>query len=149
MRCPHCGARNTETAPWCTQCLAPLREAPARPDAEAPAPTPAPTPAPGSTSSTPPAGATGTDDDRAFRSVDGQVQWRCPTCDTWQPLDVPTCGVCGQALGASITGAGATEVADRVGRARRWLWVAAAVGGVLMVVSVVLLVAALRSGAAG
>lgn len=145
MTCPHCGARNTETAPWCTQCLAPLRDTAARPDPapETPAPTPEATAPPDRP--TPPATAGG----RAFRSVDGQVQWRCPTCDSWHPLEVVTCSVCGQALASSVTGAGPTAVAERVGRARRWLWTAAVVGGVLMVVSVVLLVLALRSGTAG
>jgi predicted amidophosphoribosyltransferase len=145
VNCPHCGARNTETAPWCTQCLSPLRETPTPPASSASEPTadrPAPPPGTGSD-------ATSTPGDRAFRSVDGQVQWRCPTCDTWQPLEVATCGVCGQPLRASVTGGRTTEVAERVGRARRWLWAAAVAGGVLMVVSVVLLVLAMRAGTAG
>ena len=78
--------------------------------------------------------------------MDGRVEWRCAACRTWNDLEVSTCAVCGHALGASVTGAGTTAITERVGRARRLLWVAAAIGGVLMVVSVVLLVAALRSG---
>lgn len=143
MTCPHCGARNTETAPWCTQCLTPLRDTAARPAPAPEIPTgPSPPARPSPTDTDP-----GTD--RAFRSVGDQVQWRCPTCDTWHPLEVVTCGVCGQALASSVTGAGPTDVVARVGRARRWLWSAAVVGGVLMVVSVVLLVLAMRSGTAG
>ncbi len=84
-----------------------------------------------------------------MRSVDGRFEWRCPACESWNDLDQPMCAVCGQPLGATVTGAGREGVTERVGRARRLLWVAAGIGGVLMVVSVVLLVLALRSGGAG
>ena len=74
------------------------------------------------------------------------MEWRCPACETWNDLEVPVCGVCGQRLGASVTGAGEGSITERVGRARRLLWVAAGLGAVVMVASIVLLVAALRSG---
>ncbi len=158
MTCPNCGARNTAEAPWCTQCLEPLTPAgSATPAAGSDDPPPAGTPddAPlwgtPSASPTPPprtSGSTGgAARDRAIRSVDGRVEWRCAACDSWNDLEVPICAVCGQRLGASVTGAGTASITERVGRARRLLWVAAGIGGVLMVVSIVLLVAAMRSGA--
>lgn len=152
MTCPHCGARNTADAPWCTQCLEPLQTADPRVTGEPPSATPSPsTPAPSTSSPSTPSPSTPgppAEDtrDRAVRSVDGRVEWRCPACETWNDLEVPACAVCGQRLGASVTGAGPSAITERVGRARRLLWVAAGIGAVLMVVSIVLLVAALRSG---
>ena len=148
MTCPHCGARNTPDAPWCTQCLQPLGQPdpPAEPAPPAPPRSPDPPPAaippaPGS-SPAPEAG------DRDVRSVDGVVEWRCPTCQSWNALDRPACSVCGQALAATVTGTGRDQIAGQVSRVRRVLWIAAGVGAVLMVVAVVLLVLAMRGGAA-
>ena len=137
MTCPHCGARNTADAPWCTQCLEPLTTA-TPPEPAHPVP---PVASPAATTSA------GEAKDRSVRSVDGRVEWRCAACESWNDLEVPVCAVCGQRLGASVTGAGTTAITERVGRARRLLWVAAGIGAVLMVVSIVLLVAAMRSGA--
>lgn len=147
MTCPHCGARNTTTAPWCTQCLQPLGQDPSPP----PAP---PAPAqegPPTTTPPRPAAPHATGDDHpggAFRSVDGQVEWRCTACDTWNGLDVPTCSACGSRLAASVTGTRAHDVTGRVSRARQVLWVMAAIGVTVAVVSAVLLVLALREGVA-
>lgn len=144
MNCPHCGARNTAEAPWCTQCLRPLTTppAPAAPESAASESTPTP-PAPAATPPAGPQSPTGptTDTDRPFRTVDGEVEWRCPSCDTWNLLDIPTCSVCGRALAASERSA--SGLAARVARARRPLWVLAVLGGLLMVGSIVLLLLAL------
>lgn len=145
--CPDCGARNTAGAPWCTQCLRPLDDEPAgAPDATDSTPTPASPPS-DVAAPAPPAPPGG--GDRPFRSADGRVEWRCEACEAWNDLEVPVCAVCGHRLGASVTGGGADQVAARVGRARTWLWGAAALGGVLLVVAVVLLVGLVRSGAVG
>lgn len=103
MRCSACGARNTHDAAWCTQCFEVLRQAadgeeptsaagqqgsveapdgaaavPGEPDRTAPA---VPEPAAAQ--------------DRAVR-VDGDlVEWRCATCDGWNPLEADSCGGCG------------------------------------------------------
>lgn len=133
MICPNCGARNTAEAPWCTQCLRPFASDPEEPSA------PARSPDPGATA------ARGQDHDRPFRTVDGEVEWRCPACDNWNLLAMPTCAVCGHALASSD---GRERLADRMARARRPLWVVAGIGAVVMIVSAVLLVLALRGGAA-
>lgn len=149
MTCPHCGARNTPDAPWCTQCLQPLGQ----PDPPAPPVPPAPPgttgPPPNGTPSLPAPGPTHTSDagNRDVRSVDGVVEWRCPTCQSWNALERPACSVCGQALAATVTGTGRERITGQVSRVRRVLWIAAAVGAVLMVVAVVLLVLAMRAGA--
>lgn len=129
MTCPGCGARNTEEAPWCTQCLRPLTSERAAPD--------------------PPAAdervtTSVADQDRPFRTVDGEVEWRCPTCANWNLLAIPSCAVCGQALAAS--GGRGDRLADRMARARRPLWVVAVIGAVVMIGSIVLLTLALRGG---
>lgn len=143
MTCPDCGARNTPQAPWCTQCLRPLGGDPAPPSPVAPA-EPAParhTPQ----ASTDPAPTSGVDADRPFRTVDGEVEWRCPACASWNLLAVPTCAVCGHALGAS--GGSGERLADRIARARRPLWVVAVIGAVAMIGSIILLVMTLSGGA--
>ena len=148
MRCPECDARNTPDAPWCTQCLTSL-DSTGREAGDATAATTATAAAaPSSTAAGSPASpGAGQGADRRFRSVDGTVQWRCPRCDTWSPLEVTACTACGQPLAASVTGADAAGRAVQVSRARRWLWVAAAVGGAVPLVALVLLALALRGGA--
>ncbi len=143
MNCPTCGAHNTPQAPWCTQCLRPL--------GEDPAPTASPVPAEPTPSQVPPtpsaSGETSTsavDTDRPFRTVDGEVEWRCPACANWNLLAIPSCAVCGHALGAS--GDGGERLADRIARARRPLWVVAVIGAVAMIGSVILLVMTLSGG---
>ncbi len=149
MNCPQCGARNTAEAPWCTQCLEPLTAPPPRstpPDPQTPSPAAPASPPVRDTPGTDPTSQP-TDDaaDRPFRTVDGEVEWRCPSCDTWNLLAIPSCSVCGRALASS--GRGADRFADRVARARRPLWALAVVGVVVMIGGVVLLLLALQGGA--
>lgn len=143
MTCPDCGARNTPEAPWCTQCLRPLGQDPA-PSAPAGPAEPVPARHAPQPSTDPP--TTGVDGDRPFRTVDGEVEWRCPACANWNLLAIPSCAVCGHALGAS-DGSG-DRLADRMARARRPLWVVAVIGAVAMVGSVILLVLTLSGGGA-
>jgi hypothetical protein len=95
VRCPACGARNSDRATWCTQCYASLG------DALAPSPS---GPSPGEmseapTSEAPSAGAgpvpAGGGVDRDVRDRDGVVEWRCRRCEAWSPLLSPTCTTCG------------------------------------------------------
>lgn len=162
MRCPRCGARNTAEAAWCTQCLEPFttppsdssdpsEPAPVEPPAEQ-AETPPDAASPPAPASPPDVGrsqaAVGRADsgaDRPFRTVDGEVEWRCPGCDTWNLLDVRACSVCGHRLASA--GGNPDRFADRVARARRPLWALALLGGVVMIGSVILLLLALRGGA--
>ena len=103
MRCPSCGARNADTADWCSQCYARFgvdEEAPApaaaattAPDEQASPSAPAPTP----TAPTTVTGATATAGRLIRRAEDG-VEWRCVTCEAWNPIERSTCSVCGSAL---------------------------------------------------
>ena len=145
MICPTCGARNTAEAPWCTQCLQPLGPAAAE-DTSARGRGDGSTLWGGGDAVSARHDTASPGGDRAFRSVDGRVEWRCPACETWNDLEGPVCTVCGQRLGASVTGEGPAALTERVGRARRLLWIAAGVGAVLMVVAVVLLLVVLRTG---
>lgn len=143
MRCPQCGARNTADAPWCTQCLTPLAAAedatpvPApdpggEPDSDRPAPAP----------TTPTASAEG-GDDRDFRTVEGEVEWRCRDCGQWNPLLAPTCTVCGSSLpGADRSG---TWSREQVARTRRVLWLVAGVICLLALVGVVVALVSVRA----
>lgn len=86
MRCPACGARNSDAAAWCTQCYAALQgSGPVAPPPAAPA-----GPPPGSGDAPRPDAAA-----RDVRTVDGEVEWRCGTCDGWTHLDRGTCATCG------------------------------------------------------
>lgn len=38
----------------------------------------------------------------AFKVTEAGVLWRCTSCDSENPLDAGTCGVCGQALAATL-----------------------------------------------
>lgn len=135
MTCPSCGARTTPRASWCTLCLTPLDAA-----AEPPPPSP-PSTTPGTDADAAPAA----DAERGFRTRDGEVEWRCPDCDTWNWLAVPTCAVCGSAMpGTQRAGSWSP---DRVARTRRALWVVAGVVCLLAVVGIVVgLVAARGAG---
>jgi hypothetical protein len=106
MRCGQCGARNPASATWCSQCFASLGDrTPAPPPTPVEAPRPAEPPSPGSVPpAADPAGASG-DPDRSVRERDGEVEWRCGTCDGWSPLVAPRCVGCG----APRTGFGADE----------------------------------------
>lgn len=103
MRCPSCGARNADSAEWCTQCYAPLR-APSAPDPAPPTTpdaVPGTRPEPGPTAAAPAAtdaraqdaAATTTADDRFRRTAEG-IDWRCEVCDTWNPIERTTCVTC-------------------------------------------------------
>lgn len=159
MRCPACGARNSEDATWCTQCYADVRAA------ADPTMSTAPDASGGAVGSrsgamtgdavTPPATAgRGTAAGRDVRDRDGTVEWRCAACDGWTPLEVATCAVCGTArrgfgeaskdtrfgeaevVGASLVLPGLGHVlAGRVGTglARMMLAVLWAVGGLVLV----------------
>jgi hypothetical protein len=91
MRCPACGARNSDDATWCTQCYADVR------------PRPVPEPSAGTNEAARPAvpdqHATpqrpAAPVDRDVRDRDGVVEWRCAACDGWTELESPTCAVCG------------------------------------------------------
>ncbi len=74
MRCPACGARNGERAPWCTQCYAPLGTVTEPPVADVP---------------------TRDTSARDVRTRDGEVEWRCARCDGWNPLGAAVCVACG------------------------------------------------------
>lgn len=144
MTCPDCGARNTPQAPWCTQCLRPLGEDPAPSSPAAPAESASAPARPTPEVSTDAASTSATETDRPFRTVDGEVEWRCPACANWNLLAIPSCAVCGHALGTS--GGSGERLADRIARARRPLWVVAVIGAVAMIGSIVLLVMTLSGG---
>lgn len=154
--CPECGARNSPRAEWCTQCLVPLGSAAA--DGDGPADTPGPEPAvaeepvaappepePAADATGPATPAPADTSGRGFRTVDGEVEWRCDGCGAWNPLFVSSCPVCGQPMAG--TGDAGTWSGERVARTRRILWVAAAVICLLALAGVVVgLVAAQGAG---
>ncbi|TVR21411.1 MAG: hypothetical protein EA387_10250 [Nitriliruptor sp.] len=115
MRCPSCGAHNVDAAAWCTQCFErfdvrgdpsqepappqpaapPLPPGPADPPVVADTPPPLPGPPP-----LPPEVAPTTQGRTAQRDirVDGdRIEWRCASCEGWNPLERPDCGGCGSA----------------------------------------------------
>ena len=125
VRCPTCGARNADGAPWCTQCYASL---------SSPTPGPAgatvtepvagdgdPQPQPGhlrgapATTGDPGSGGTGAAPGRAAsdrpvrEAEDGSIEWRCGTCETWTPLEAPACVACG----TTRAGFGETDTGPR------------------------------------
>ncbi len=167
MRCPGCDARNPATASWCSQCLAPLTS-PAKPAPPGPAGAGDPdldglgTSVAASDTDVEELGtavdAAGTpvsrtDAPRDVRVRDGEVEWRCGTCGTWQPLGAVRCGACdtprsgfgerapaasgasvrpGTALAASVVLPGSGHVmlgAAGAGLARALLWSLWGVGG--------------------
>jgi hypothetical protein len=95
-------------------------------------------PAPGATAGSA-SGNAGATADRGFRTVDGEVEWRCRQCDQWNPLLLPTCA-CGAHLGQEAGEPDPVAVRARMARTRKVMWgVAIAVGsfaviGVLIVV---------------
>lgn len=140
MRCPDCGARNTASAAFCTQCL--RRFDTEVPDAPGDRAAPAVTEAPGSTTdeASSPLSDEG-DGDRPFRTIDGEVEWRCDGCGEWNPLLVPQCAICGRPLAGADRGA---QQRERVARTRRLLWGVAAVLCIVAVVVLVLFLSAMR-----
>ena len=99
MTCPSCGARNPPDAAWCTQCFARFG---------ANDPTPAggglghgerdrdePVAAPRNGTSTPGEDAgVQASGGRDVRERNGVVEWRCRTCESWNPLLAGSCAVC-------------------------------------------------------
>lgn len=117
MRCPACQARNPETADWCSQCYASLRppEPPPPPPASAPpasperAPEPATVPSPAGGEATPDGRERAVSDpdavgyvsrDGRFRRTEEGLDWRCPVCDEWSPIERTTCVTCGAPFAA-------------------------------------------------
>ncbi|MEX0834689.1 MAG: hypothetical protein WD010_01260, partial [Nitriliruptor sp.] len=117
MRCPTCGARNATTAAWCTQCYADLRPPPppspprspgeAAPGGSAPAVDTPEAAAPGDVGADDDVAGDDAPDDVAtegpstvevegldVRTVDGEVEWRCHTCEGWSPLTTDRCLIC-------------------------------------------------------
>lgn len=97
-RCANCGASNTETAEWCSQCLE-------RFDAQVPEPA-EPEPAVVGGPPAPPGevAPAGTDhakrmsssvDTGAFQVTEEGINWVCRTCGHSNSIDVFTCSVCG------------------------------------------------------
>ena len=95
MRCPACGAHNVAAAAWCTQCF----ERFGVPQEPSPAPAP-PHPEPPTPPPLPPEvapNAPGRATQRDIR-VDGErIEWRCASCEGWNPLERPDCRACGSA----------------------------------------------------
>lgn len=114
MRCPSCGALNPARAAWCTQCFVTLAPAgPAPPEqVEEPRPTPDPV--------------------GDIRTVDGEVEWRCPRCGGWSPLATGSCTTCG----GPRTGFGGDPPRPATITAARVLAAVVAVAVVVLVVTV-------------
>lgn len=95
MRCPACGAHNVAAAAWCTQCFerfgVPQEPSldPAPPRAQPPTPPPLPPEV------VPNAG--GGASQRDVRVDGDRVEWRCASCEGWNPLERAECRACGSA----------------------------------------------------
>lgn len=87
MRCPACGAANPDDARWCGQCFATF--SPPASEVEGIVET-----AGGAN------GDPGTLAASGFQHRDGRVEWRCPTCDEFNAIDLLSCAVCGTPLSA-------------------------------------------------
>ena len=96
VRCPQCGARNGADAEWCTQCYARLTAATAEEAAAAPSP-------PASPRSTAAAGGGSTlaSGDGRFRQTEDGLEWRCATCEEWNPIERLSCAVCSTPFGTT------------------------------------------------
>lgn len=104
MRCPACGASNSDRAEWCTQCFQDLRT-PEPPASEGPTPDPSAsearpldpsaaevrTPGPAADAQAAVPDVT----QRDVRTVDGEIEWRCARCEAWNPLMFASCATCG------------------------------------------------------
>jgi hypothetical protein len=100
MRCPACGATNPDTAAWCGQCYqsfaaptAPSAPSGATPDEREPRRAP-----------------TGHAPD-GFRRRDGELEWACPACATYNPITADACVVCATPLTARFEARGADAAA--------------------------------------
>lgn len=105
MRCPGCGATNSDRASWCGQCYTTLA-----PQRQAPAPTAGPAAGPGVTAQQSVSGALRT---RGFRrDPDGGLQWACARCGQYSALDDLRCGVCGAGIAERYEPPGPTPTAN-------------------------------------
>jgi len=130
MRCPACGAHNVEAAPWCTQCFERF-EAPGEPSRESvpPGPDPPPPPPPPTTVGPPPVPGTpplppqvqppteGRTAQRDIRVDGDRVEWRCASCEGWNPLERPDCRACGSARVGFTPGTAAAPAVATTGGA--------------------------------
>jgi hypothetical protein len=117
VNCPHCGARNPGGAPWCTQCYEPLTARPtaAPPLAEPlfPASVPGPDEDAGVSAPQP---SVDTDPtvlqagSGRFRTTVEGLEWSCRLCDSWNPIEVVRCTVCGHALASEPDQGGLKDV---------------------------------------
>jgi ribosomal protein L40E len=91
-RCANCGASNTETAEWCSQCLERFDSAVPEPAVVGGPPAPPGEAAPAGAEkkrSSPPV------DTGAFQVTEEGINWVCRTCGSANSIDVFTCSVCG------------------------------------------------------
>jgi ribosomal protein L40E len=156
VNCPSCGALNPAAAEWCGQCLTSLRPSPPAPDAHGSGTPPAipdvvrpsdplfgghapPAPAPAAEPASDPAPAEEAAADRGFRTVDGDVEWRCRQCGQWNPLLLRTCA-CGAHLGQEAGEPDPVEVQARMARTRRLMWGVAIAVGAFAVIGVLIVV---------
>ncbi|MPZ74066.1 MAG: hypothetical protein GEU74_12695 [Nitriliruptorales bacterium] len=94
MRCPRCGATNPDTAQWCGQCFGRFSE-------DAPEPAEAqeiPSDAHDVVASEAPAAPPVAAGRRGFRRQGDDIQWACPRCEHFNPIDLQHCEVCGSAF---------------------------------------------------
>lgn len=98
MRCPQCGARNPDEARWCGQCLTDLTPPPAQDAPATEVADPVEQPDLGLAADHDPAA----DDDveplesggGRFRRHEGEIEWRCLACESWNPVGLVRCSVC-------------------------------------------------------
>jgi hypothetical protein len=103
VNCPYCGARNPENAAWCTQCYESLTAHVATPPVEEPpASPPVPGRAEGAVASSELSDGTAPIVLQAgagrFRTTAEGIEWSCRLCESWNPIEVVRCSVCGHAL---------------------------------------------------
>lgn len=98
MRCTACGATNADSADWCSQCYASLG-APEAPDGASEGASAAP-PAPGAAPAQEQGAAAGQPSVEGFRRRDGYVEWQCPSCGLWTPVEALVCSACGTTISA-------------------------------------------------
>lgn len=104
MRCPSCDARNPDEADWCTQCFARLRPEPEPDHTRLPVDDVVPEP----DASPVAVPATGVEADDAgellqsgggrFRRHEGEIEWRCEVCQSWNLVGLARCTVCGAGM---------------------------------------------------
>lgn len=122
MNCPKCGARNTADAAWCTQCFTDLRPPAAEPPSPAPAPPEVrpeaqpdlpPTPSPPNSPPRPAADGTLRAGGGRFRQSGNGIEWSCRICESWNPIEVTRCQLCGAVFAESDDAATTTDTAPQ------------------------------------